>query len=240
MKKHLCLFLLLAATAFAQTPKQNGELTAEGMSSIKVKPDVVKLTISVSKLNDSEKNALKELNEEVAKLEGFFTKAGLPKENIKIAGYNINDNYRDEKDKKVYQANNSLNIEIKLDNRVLDALYGELNTGNYKDVSLDYETSLSGELQKKVRANLLDKAIADARQKADAIAKSLEVKILGIKHVSKYGRDIVAMANEVKYQPLAAASMQVEAPRPATVFAKYEVQEIEETEQITIIYEIGK
>ncbi|MFP9097662.1 SIMPL domain-containing protein [Flavobacterium sp. RHBU_24] len=239
MKKHIILLLLFTASALGQTPK-TGELTAEGNASMKVMPDVVTLTVSVSKQNESEKTALKELNEEVTKLEGFFTKVGIPTKSIKIASYDIDDDYRDDKDKKLYQAHNSLTIEFKLDTRVLDAFYGELQAGNYKDVSVDYETSLSGELQKKVQAELMDKAIADAKQKADAIAKSLGVKITGISHVSKYGRNGVVMVDEVKYMRLEAASMKMDAPRPPTVFAKYEMQEKEEEEQITIIYEISK
>jgi len=238
MKNHIILFLLFTASAFAQTAKP-GELTSEGVAIINVKPDVVTLTISVSKQNESEKNALKELNEEVARLEGFFTKTGLPKENIKIAGFDINDDYRDDKDKKVYQANNTLEVEIKLDNKLLDAFYGELQAGNYKDVSVDYETSLSAGLQKKIQAELMDKAIADAKQKADAIAKSLGVKITGINHVSKYGRDGIMTVDEVKYMALDVAPMRMDAPRPPTVFAKYEVRDVEVEEQITIIFEIS-
>jgi uncharacterized protein len=239
MKKHIILLLLFTATAFAQTPK-TGELTAEGNASMKVMPDVVTLTVSVSKQNESEKNALKELNEETAKLEAFFKKVGIPAKSIKIASYNINDNYTDDNDKKIYRAHNGLTIECKLDAKVLDAFYGELQAGNYKDVSVDYETGLSEGLQKKIRGELVDEAIADAKQKAEAIAKSLGVKITGISNVSKYGRDLVSVVDEVKYKALEAAPMRMDAPRPPTVFAKYEMREIEEEEQITIVFEISK
>lgn len=234
MKK--ILLLLLTATAFAQTPK-TGELTAEGSASMKVMPDVVTLTVSVSKQNESEKNALKELNDEVAKLESFFKKVGIPPKSIKIASYNINDDYRDDKDKKVYQANNSLTITFELDAKLLDAFYGELQAGNYKDVSVNYDTSLSEALQKKVQAELMDKAIADAKQKGEAIAKSLGVKITGISNVSKYGRNIV---EEVKYASMEMNAPADYAPAPPTVFSKYEMQETEEEEQITIVFEISK
>jgi len=240
MKKHVLFILFFTAAAFAQTPKPAGELTSEGTATKKVKPDIVTLEISVSKQNESEKNALKELNDEVGKLESFFTRTGLPKESITIAEYEINDNYRDDKDKKVYQANNTLKVELKLDNKLLDAFYGELQAGNYKDVSVDYETSLSAGLRKKVSAELVDKAIADAKEKAEAIAKSLGVKISGIRHVSKYGRSGIVMVDEVKYRGLEAASMKMDAPHPPTVFAKYEVQDIEVEEQITIIFDITK
>lgn len=234
MKRILLLLLILPGSILAQT---KSEITAEGRATKKVKPDVVKLSVQVSKEEASEKEVLKQLNDEVSQLEKFFAKAGIPKTAVKISSYNVRKGYDDDKSKKKYEATTALEITFNLDNKVLDAFYGELQAGSYKDVFVDYETSLSAELEKKTKEQLVIMAIADAKQKAEAIAKALGVKIIGISHVSKYGREVKAIVEEVKYKAMAAPAA---ASAPRTVFSDYEVQEIEEQEDITVIFEIGK
>lgn len=237
MKKLLLMLLLTATATFAQQTTKS-ELAAGGLGKLSVKPDVVKLTLNISKENESEKTALKELNDEVAKLEIFFKKIGLPASNIKIASYSVTEGYRNEKDKQHYVANNSLTIRFKIDNKVLDAFYGELQAGNYKDVYVDYETGLSDELEQKIKAELVTKAIQDAKQNAENIAKALGVKITGVKSVSKFNDRPMYTVEEVKYKDVGRAAMAVSAP--PTAFSRYEVEEEERTETINIIFEISK
>jgi len=230
MKKLTLLLLFTYLNVFAQT----SEITSEGKAKIKVKPDVALLTITVSKENVSEKNALKELNEEMEKLQKFFSKLGFANSSIKISEYNITeDHYGGEK--KQYNAKNTLVIDFKLDTKVLDAFYQELQAGNYKDVLVDFEAELSQELEKSSRKNLVQLAITDAQANADNIAKALKVTVVKIKSVSKFGNDMhYRIVEEVKYKPMAAAMVSA----PPTSFSKYEVEEIELEENITIVFEI--
>lgn len=225
--------LLLFGTLGVVNAQSKSEITAVGAATKKVKPDIVTLTVNVSKDADSEKEVLKQLNDEVGRLENFFNKVGISKTNVKISNYDVRKSYDD--GKKKYEASTGLEIAFKLDGKVLDAFYGELQAGNYKDVFADYETSLSADLEKRTHDELVVLAIADARAKAETIAKALGVKIIGVSHASKYGREEKVLVDEVKFKPLAVA-----AAAAPSVFSAYEVKEIEEQEEITIIFEIGK
>lgn len=232
MKRILLLLLVLPGSILAQT---KSEITVEGRAKKKVKPDMVTLSVQVSKVEDSEKEVLKQLNDEVSQLEKFFAKAGIPKTAVKISSYNITKGYADDRSKRRYEAATELELEFKLDNKVLDAFYGELQAGSYKDVYVNYKTSLSAELEKKTKEQLVIMAIADAKQKGEAIAKALGVKIIGISHVSKYGRGVI-YGEESGENAISAATPSV----PKTVFSDYEVREIKEQEDITVIFEISK
>lgn len=235
--KNLTIFILFACVnVFAQTVKTS-ELTAEGTSSIKVKPDIAILTITVSKQNESEKSAIKELNEEIEKLQKFFAKLGFSNSSIKIADYNIQGNrYGDEE--KQYSATNKLVLEFKLDTKVLDAFYQELQAGNYKDTEVEFDTQISQQLEKTTRRSLVQLAIEDAKANADNISKALGVKIASVKSVSKFGNEtqVVKIVEEVKYKALAFSAPAA----PATSFSKFEVTEKELDESITIVFEIAK
>jgi uncharacterized protein YggE len=237
MKNLTILLLFLCFTAFGQIPTTS-ELTAQGNAKAKVKPDIVVMTIDVNKEDQSEKTALKQLNEEVDKLQKFFTKLGFAASSIKIADYSVTSDRYTEGEKK-FRAASTLKIEFKLDTKVLDIFYQELQAGNYKDVLVDYETGLSPELEKATLKSLVQKAIEDAKDNADNIAKSLGVKIVRVKSVSKFGNDAMPLSivEETKFKPLAVAAY---APAPPTAFSKYDVAEKELEEDIIIVFEIEK
>lgn len=229
MKNLTLLILFTCINVFAQ----NNEITSEGKAKIKVKPDVVTLKIDVRKVNEAEAEALKELNLEMDVLQKFLSKAGIPLKQIKISDYSINSNTRYNADKKMFTALASLSVEMKLDYKLLDAFYTEIQSGRYKDVTVNYTTSLSESLQSKSQASLTHAAIKDAKQNAENIAKALNVTIMGIKNVSKNGRAVNydGVADNAVYS----ASYETV---PQTIFTKFEVVEKELEERITIVFTI--
>ena len=63
MKKHFIIltFLLLSISSFSQISNGN-EIVAEGISKMKVKPNLASFRISISIKNATEKISIKELN----------------------------------------------------------------------------------------------------------------------------------------------------------------------------------
>ena len=90
MNKKIALFFLLFVTfnSFSQIETGN-EIVAEGYASSKVKPDIASITITIEKENSIEKDALKELNFEIDKLQKTLTKLGFNNNQIKISDYSI-------------------------------------------------------------------------------------------------------------------------------------------------------
>lgn len=232
----ILIFLVCTVQSFSQT--SGSEITADGYSKTRVKPDLASLSITIEKQNLIEKTAIKELNEEIEKLQKALFKIGFTEKNIKISEYKISSN-KNSDNKKEYSVTNSLSINFSLDNKLIEAFYQEIQNENIKDLDVDFETYLSEELEKASRQKLVQIAIADAKNNADNIAKALNVKIINVKQVSKYTiRDMSMYAmksDQVKFvRPIAAASA------PRTSFDKFEVVEKELEETISIVYEISK
>lgn len=234
----LLIFSIFTAVSFSQTTNSN-EITAEGSSRIKVKPDLANFRITIGKQNLVEKNAIKELNEEVEKLQKALFKIGFTEKNIKIADYKIS-SIENNDSKKEYAAMNILSIDFAIDNKLIEAFYQEIQNENIKDLSVEFETQISKELEKTTRQQLVQIAVAEAKSNAENIAKALDVRINNVKQVSKYNtRDVSLWSvkmDKVKFIKPMAAVAQI----PKTSFDKFEVEEKELEETITIVYEITK
>lgn len=240
MKKIIAIlvFSIYSISTFSQTNSGN-EIMAQGSSKTKVKPDLAYLRVTVEKENQVERNAIKELNEEIDKLQKVLFKIGFTEKNIKISDYKVSSNQNDD-NKKEYSATNTLSIDFPLNNKVIEAFYQEIQIENIKDLDVEFETKISAELENRVRQKLVQIAIADAKSYAENVANTLNVTINNVKQVSKFSpRDYFTASekvSEMKFDKTMAAS----APNPKTSFDKFEVEEIEVEETITIIYEIVK
>ncbi len=240
MKKIIAIlvFSICSISTFSQTNSGN-EIMAQGSSKTKVKPDLANLRLTIEKENQVERNAIKELNEEIDKLQKVLFKIGFTEKNIKISDYKVSSNENDD-NKKEYSATNTLSIDFPLNNKVIEAFYQEIQIENIKDLDIGFETKISAELEKKIRQKLVQIAIADAKSYAENVANTLNVTINNVKQVSKFSpRDYFTASekvSEMKFDETMAAS----APNPKTSFDKFEVEEIELEETITIVYEIVK
>lgn len=240
MKKTITIFIFLIFSihTFSQT-KTGNEIVAEGIAKTKLKPDLANFGITIQKQDPIEKNAIKDLNEEIEKLQKVLFKIGFTEKNIKISDYNVSSDENND-NKKEYTARNTLSINFALDNKTVDAFYQEVQNANITDLDIEFETQISEELEKKSRQNLVQIAILDAKNNAENIAQALNVKIINVKQVSKYNmrdRSVVTMkADEMAFKK----PMYDRAPNPKTSFDKFDVEEKELEETITIVYEISK
>ncbi len=241
MKRKIIIFTFLVVTLniFSQNNSGN-ELTAEGNAKTKVKPDLASFRVTIEKRNLIEKNSIKELNEEIEKLQKLLLQLGFTDKNIKISEFIVSSN-QDNNEKKEYHTSNTLIVTFNLDNTLIETFYQEVQNENLMDADIEFETQVSEELEKATRQKLIKKAIDDAISNAENIANALEVKLVNIKQVTKYGmRNNIEAASYknidmVKFsKPIKAMSNQ------KTSFDKFEVEEKELEESITIIYEITK
>ena len=240
MKKTISILLLIfTVAAFSQANRSN-ELTAEGIAKTKVKPDLASFRITVTKHNAIEKTAIKDLNLEIGKLQNVLLKLGFTDKNIKISEYKVSKN--DYNNSNEVMATNTLAVNFLLDNKRIEGFYQEIQNESLQDLDIDFETQISEDLEKKTRQKLVKTAIENAKENAENIANALEVKLFAVKEVSKYNqRDFQTqrIAGEaIKTVLLPMKSKEV--INPVSSFDKFEVQEVELEETITIVYEIVK
>ena len=235
----LTFLALLNFSAFSQT-KKLAEITAEGSSRLKVKPDIVTFTLTIDKTDTIEKNVIKILNEEVQSLSHSLEKIGFQNKSIKISDYRISSSLDDDNKQKRYTATNVLKVEFKLDNKVIDALYNEIQTGNFKDLDLTYETGISDSLEKATRVLLVQLAIEDAKTNANNISKSLGLTVTKVKQVYKDNNRIQVMANQISFVKFTPPKIVGDTDFSyKTSFDKFQVEETEVEEKITVVYEVS-
>jgi uncharacterized protein YggE len=240
MKKHLTIliFILLTLNSFSQKSIGN-ELTAEGIAKTKVKPNLASFRIRVEKRNLVEKTSIKELNEEIEKLQKLLLRIGFTEKNIKISEYKVSSNENND-DKKEYRTLNTLVVEFNLNNKLIEAFYQEIQNENLKDADIEFETQVSEELEKTTRQKLVKIAINDAKSNAENIANALDVKLLNVKQVSKFTMRDFASAEMMKVSEINMVKvMPAMASNQKTSFDKFEVEEKELEETISIVYEIA-
>ena len=231
-------FTFLISCVYAQS--RSSELTADGSAKLKVTPDIATLTLSIEKIDTIEQNSIKALNIEIDNLTSILTKIGFPGKAIKVSDYKITSSIDDDKIKR-YTASNILKVEFKLDNKLLDAFYTELQINKIKDLEVSFESSLSEGLEKETRIKLVQLAIEDAKSNANNISKTLSLKINKIRQIFKTEEGMPVYSwgiNQVKFTP----------PKIGyngdisykTSFDKYQIEDVELSEKITIVYEISK
>lgn len=215
------------------------EITAEGQAKMKVKPDIVIFTLSVEKEDTIEKNAIRLLNEEIQFLSQSLEKIGFPAKSIKISDYRVSTpGYNHDDQPKKYMASNTLKVEFWINNKLIDALYSEVQSKGFNDLDITYETKLSDSLERSVRTKLVQMAIEDAKANALNISKGLGLTIRKVKQVFKenpYSQ--LSLLTLSKFTPpknsFAATDFSFKTP-----FDKFEVEETELEEKITIVYEV--
>lgn len=240
IKMTMLLSLTFLFSSVHSQTKNDNEIIAEGGSKIKVRPDLAIFTLTVEKRDTVEKNAIKLLNLEIDELVKSLYKIGFTNKTIKISDYDISSSQNDE-DKKRYTASNVLKLEFGLDTKLIDALYKEIQEAGLKDLDVSFDTKVSDSLEKITRLKLVQEAIADAKLNATNISKALDIKLIRVKQVLKYKEGIFGpppIINQIKFNP----------PKIVgdtdisytTSFDKFEVEEVELEEKITIVYQISK
>lgn len=237
----LFLFAALAMLSLhaASQSRNDNEIVAEGSAKMKISPDISTFTLKVEKRDSVEKEAIKLLNIEIDDLVKSLYKIGFTSKSIKISGYDVTSE-RNNDEKKIYSASNSLKLEFKLDTKLINALYAEIQEAGLKDLDISFETKLSDSLEKASRTTLVKLAIEDAKINAKNITLTLNVKLLGVKQVLKYRDGALGPSETIKFLMLSPPKIFGDTDTHFyTSFDKFQVEEVELEEKITIVYAIS-
>lgn len=140
---------------------------------------------------------------------------------------------------KIYTASNILNLDFFINTQIINQLYRQIQDSKLNDINISFETSLSDSLEKATRQILVQKALIDAKSNADNIARTLNLKIIGVKQVSKYASNVNDRDRTEIIQFTPPKIVKDEEEKINTSFDKFQVADIELDERITIVYEIS-
>lgn len=165
-------------------PATSHDLAINGVGEVDVRPDVATITLGVTTGPQTTAGAANEmLSQKVTSALVAVEAAGVSKEDTKTTNLSINPIYDYPNGRQVLRGfEGSQQIEVKIRN--LDSV-GDLITrttaeGINQVGGIAFTVDKPEELQKQAE----DKAIANAKEKADRLAKSLGVRIKGVKFYS--------------------------------------------------------
>jgi len=133
-----------------------------------------------------------------------------------------------------------LKINFRIDNKIIDAFYSEVQQAGITDLDISFETNMSDSLEKTTRLKLVQQAIADAKINAENMAVALGLRIGKVKQVHKYG---ATMLEDTKIEMVKFTPPTVKRDTESkynTPFNKFQVEDAELEERITVVYEILK
>lgn len=164
------------------------EMRVTGRGRISVKPDRIRLMLTLSDVKKDYDKALKEASAKSTELQKAFCGCGFSEEDLKTVNFSVDAEYTGYSDKDGnwkqrfvgYRFNQMLKIEFPLDNDKLgQILYALAKSGVKSEFRIQYTVSDP----EACRNELLGKAVSDAKEKAAVLAEASGVKLGAIQTI---------------------------------------------------------
>jgi len=170
-------------------------ISVTGKGEVFVKPDIAKISISVEKEAYSVSEAQNQATEAINKITAFLKESGIEDKDIKTTNYNIYPRYDYiEKVGRVfrgYVVTQSLEVKIRKIEKVGEILSGVTKAGANQVGGVNF--TIDDEETPKREAR--QKAISDAKAKAEQLAKDLGVSLVRLVNFSESGGEIPIYRN---------------------------------------------
>lgn len=153
-----------------------------GCGRIKIQPDLVRLLLTLNDTKKTYDEALRKSSEMTAELQEIFGKLGFGKTELKTVHFNVDSYYEGYNDKngiwkqrfKGYSFVHQMKLEFPVDNERLGKILSALAGSN---VHAEFRIQHTVRDVEACRNELLGKAVADARVKAEVIAAAAGVTL---------------------------------------------------------------
>ena len=175
------------------TQSDKNVISATGIAQTKVKPDQVSIYLSIDILKDTAEQSKDENSIISNKVMASLKELGLKDGDIETLNYNIYPDYdwsKGQQKLKGYRATNSLKIKTKNFDILGKIIDDSVTAGANRVDSIQFE--LSPERESAAKKDALERASKDAREKAEATAKGLNVKL---------GKIVSVTTQDYYYQP---------------------------------------
>ncbi|WP_226391052.1 SIMPL domain-containing protein [Penaeicola halotolerans] len=229
--KKLTLLMGLIGLLYIQAVGQNtsqevSTIEVRGTSKLSVKPDLAVFQIEMANIQADADAATKQLNASVAKLEREWIKAGFKKEQLTTSNYSVVPNriYRNNNMKDSgFVASQLISFTFPNVQKDLEKAVAVISKNVSNNMSVNF--TLSDEKKAAIKKQLLQMAIADAKEKGNVIFEGLGISSTAIHQVRHYGESQIA--------PRASFDMAAMKMSPSI-----EAKALDITDEITIVWKI--
>ena len=178
------------------------EITGKSERRINYDIAIIKITFSASSkiTYDSSEKTLNDCEVFLEEIE----KLGIKPSSFSLDNDEVTEDiYRNDPD---YESERCIKLEIPFDMVIINSIHELLNTNKY-NAEFEMDHKLSNE--KKIRTELINEAVLDSKEKAEMLAKTLGMKVKGIKSMAtdnEYGNYSYMEHEECRRMAVAAGS----------------------------------
>ena len=173
----LSVFLIARTNQVINTATTTNTVSFSGEGTVLAKPDVALVSVSIVTEAATSKAAQDENSKKSKTLTDFLNEQNIEEKDVKTTGYNIYPQYRypqyDSPEIRGYQVNQTLEVKIRDLDKVSGVLDGVVSAGVNQVNSLSFQIDDPDAL----RAEAREKAIADAKKKAEELKDQLGINL---------------------------------------------------------------
>lgn len=239
MKRYFLTTLaaLIVVAANAQTPEETPTLTITGTASVAVQPTETTVNFQIEAQGSSYASTINELIERLDLLTESLSKLKFKEEEIITSNFSIDKNKkydRGEWKELGYRGVQNVKVTFAMDKKkLLEVLNKTTNSQAKPEISISF--GLDGERKAKLKNELLQLAVKDARMKADLLAGAAGYQIAGVKSIQYNDRATGGP------RPMYAMAEAADMSRKADVeFSSFEAENLNFQESANLIFYISE
>ena len=213
-----------------------------GKGNLKIKPDMTRITITLEGQNKEYDKTLAQSSRDTEALKDILEKQGLDRTAVKTLMFNIDTKYegyqawdKSWKERFVgYDFKHVVKVEFDSDNKRLGKILYAL--ANAKDIHPDFRLSYTVKDPEASKNQLLGKAVADAKAKAEVLTQAAGVSLKDIKNIDYSWGEI-----QFEYAPMNRNMFcnKVMADGAGAFDMDIEPDDISVSDTVTVVWEIG-
>lgn len=178
----LGIVMVFAILQQAFLPPKN-EVSVIGQGRVPVKPDAAIINLSIMTLNaPTAEEALAQTGDKIAKVKSTLTELGIPEGNQQETVYAFNPHFEDNTNTNISGYNGYQQITVRIegvdkDKQIIDRVIEQATKAGVNQIG---QVQFIASNIESIKQQAREKAIADAKTKADTMAKIAGIKIVGM------------------------------------------------------------
>ena len=213
-----------------------------GKGQLKIHPDMTRITITLTEVYKEYEETLKHSSEDTELIKDLLAEFGFKRTDLKTLNFNVDaeyESYRDHNEYKQrlvgYRYRHIMKIEFDSDNeRLGKTLYALARCELHPEFNISYTVKD----QEAAKNELLGKAVADAKEKANVLAKAADLQLKEIQTVDyswgEISMDVRPVGSMLRANKMVAAECDEEA-----YGMDIEPDDITVSDTVTVVWEIG-
>ena len=215
---------------------RNIRVTGRGF--LKVPPDTTRLTITLRGMYPMYADALRHSAEDTEQLKDDMEKLGFPRKGLKTLSFNVDTEYESYKDRngdykrrfKGYQFTHVVKLEFANDNALLGKTLSVLAQS---DLNPEFRISYTVKDPEAVKNELLDKAVKDAKAKAEVLTRAAGLSLGEIQTIDYSWGQL-----DIEFTPIS-KDLRDNAMSCGSFALDIEPDDVEVSDTVTVVWEIS-